>query len=158
MNEREELLVKFEKSIPLVNEFGSLENKSDKCTKTKDRLAKIIVVIAAIVILYIPYCIFSGEIGGLLSGIPFYILLAVMIYLSKANKKKLSENEAAINKIINSDEFSFVPFSYRNPVDMVGIYMVLVDMRADTFKEAINTWEQDKHNMKMEAKPTVIVK
>lgn len=158
MNEREELLEKFQKAIPLVNELGSLENKSDKYTKTKDRLAKIIVVFAAIVILYIPYCIFSGEIGGLLSGIPFYIILALVIYLSKANKKKMGENETEINKITNSDEFSFVPFSYRNPVDMVGIYMVLVDMRADTFKEAINVWEQDKHNMRMEAKPTVIVK
>ncbi len=31
-------------------------------------------------------------------------------------------------------------------------------MRADTFKEAINVWEQDKHNMVMESKPTVIVR
>lgn len=158
MNEREELLEKFQKAIPLVNELSSLYNKTDKQTKTKDRLAKAIVIFAAIVILYIPYCIFSGEIGGLLTGIPFYAILAVLIYLSKANKKKLSENETEINKITNSDEFSFVPFSYHNPVDMVGIYMVLVDMRADTLKEAINVWEQDKHNMRMEAKPTVIVK
>lgn len=161
MNEREELLVKFEKAIPLINELGSLENKSDKYTKTKDRLAKIIVVFAFLAIFSLVVCIsfkygFSGFIEAVL---PFMCLLAIAIFGYVTNKKKMGENETEINKIINSDGLSFIPVSYRcQSFDIYGIYKVLFDMRADTLKEAINVWEQDKHNMKMEAKPTVIVK
>lgn len=160
MNEREELLIKFQKAEPLINEFSRREDKFVKCTKTKDRLAKIIVVFALLVIVSLIICMSEsgGFLGFIKAVLPFMCLLAIAIFGYVTNKKKMGENETEINKIINSDEFSFVPFSYRNPVDMVGIYMVLVDMRADTFKEAINVWEQDKHNMRMEAKPTVIVK
>ncbi|MDE5584547.1 MAG: hypothetical protein K2J08_12695 [Ruminococcus sp.] len=160
MNEREELLEKFQKAMPLVNELTSLDNKADKYDKTKDTLRKVIAVFTFIVA-------FSGVvsvamdwgIGGFIGAVWMFILgLGLIIWLYTVNNKKIAQNNEEREKIKNSEEFSFVPLSYRNPVNMVGIYMVLVDMRADTFKEAINVWEQDKHNMVMEAKPSVIVK
>lgn len=159
MNEREELLMKFQKAMPLVEELSKKENKFVKCTKTKGTLAKVIVVVVGLLIIaFIPYMCF-GKLGEFIMGsIPFDVFLAVMIWLSVVNKKKMNENDAGIQKILNSDELSFIPVSYLNSFDIIGIYKVLLDMRADTFKEAINVWEQDKHNMVMEAKPAVIVK
>ncbi|MDE6780236.1 MAG: hypothetical protein K2J40_02070 [Ruminococcus sp.] len=160
MNEREELLEKFQNAMPLVNELSSLENKSAKYDKTKDRLAKIIAVFTFIVVFAIIVSVsFKWGFGGFIEGsFPFIVGLAIMIWLYTVNKKKIIVTKDAMTKIFNSEELSFIPFSYRNSVNIVGIYMVLVDMRADTFKEALNVWEQDKHNMVMEAKPSVIVK
>ncbi len=160
MNEREELLAKFQKAMPLVNELSSLENKSAKYDKTKDRLAKIIAIFTFIVVFVIIVSVsFKWGFGGFIEGsFPFIVGLAIMIWLYTVNKKKIIATKEAMTKIFDSEELSFIPFSYRNSVNIVGIYMVLIDMRADTFKEAINVWEQDKHNMVMEAKPSVIVK
>lgn len=158
MNERDELLAKFNTAMPLVNELNSLENKSIKCIT----LTKAIAFFTFMVVFVFVVCIsvdYLGKFGGFIKGgFPFYVALGIMIWLYTVNKKKVKATDDAITKIINSDELSFIPFSYRNSVNIVGIYMVLVNMRADTFKEAINVWEQDKHNMVMEAKPTVIVK
>lgn len=158
MNEREELLTKFNKAMPLVEELSKREDKSVKYNKTKDRLAKIIVLCAFFVALGLIVCI-SADMGDCLSGcVPFVIFLAIMIWLSVVNKKKITLNNTEIVKILGSEELSFIPFSYHNSFDIIGIYKVLLDMRADTFKEALNVWEQDKHNMVMEAKSAVIVK
>lgn len=158
MNERDELLAKFNTAMPLVNELNSLENKSIKYNKTKSRLAKIIVIVVGMLIIgAIPMVAYEG-LGAFISGsIPFDVFLALMIYLSVANKKKIKATDDAVTKIFNSDELSFIPFSYRNSVNICGIYMVLVDMRAYSLTDAINIWEQDKHNMVMEAKSSVIV-
>lgn len=153
MNEREELMLKFQKAMPLVEELSKRENKFVKYTKTKGTLAKVIVVIVGLLIIaLIPYICF-GKLGDFIKGgVPFFILLAIMIWLSVINKKKLNENRAETQKILDSAELSFIPVSYLNSFDIIGIYKVLLDMRADTFKEAVNVWEQDKHNMVMEAK------
>lgn len=162
MNEREELLTKFQKAMPLVNELSSLENKSAKCEKTKDKLKKVIVFFGFMVVFSLVICLsvdFLGGFGGFIQGaFIFYAPLVIAIFGYRANQKKIIATKDAMTKISDSEELSFIPFSYRNSVNMVGIYMVLVDMRADTFKEAINVWEQDKHNMVMEAKPNIIVK
>lgn len=34
--------------------------------------------------------------------------------------------------------------------DIVGIYQMLLDYRADNFKEAVNTWRQEQHNRRQE--------
>lgn len=154
MNEREKLLAKFQKAMPLVNELSSLENNSTKYNKKKGRLSKTIVIIIGMLVLALPYMFVEGIGGYIIGGSPLFILLAIMIWSSTVNKKKIKATDDAITKIFNSEELSFIPFSYRNAVNIVGIYMVLVDMRADTFKEALNVWEQDKHNMIMEAKST----
>jgi hypothetical protein len=36
--------------------------------------------------------------------------------------------------------------------DIVGIYQVLLDYRADNFKEAVNAWRQEQHNKQVENK------
>ena len=149
--------------MPLVNELNSLENKSAKCAKTKEKLIKAIVVLAFFVIFDTMLTIGVGATSDdsfmffMQGAFPLWVILGIMIWCCIANKKKLKANDETIAKIANSDELSFIPFSYRNSVNIVGIYMVLVDMRANTFKEAINVWEQDKHNMVMEAKSSVIV-
>ena len=162
MNEREELLAKFQKAMPLVNELSSLENKSAKCEKTKGTLKKVIAFFTFTVVFAFVVCISVDSMGGFLGFIEgafiFYAPLVIAIFGYRANKKKIIATKEAMTKIFDSDELSFIPFSYRNSVNIVGIYMVLVDMRADTFKEAINVWEQDKHNMVMEAKPNIVVK
>lgn len=161
MNEREELLAKFNKAMPLINELNSLENKSAKYDKTKDRLVKIIAVFTFMVVFAFVVCIsvdFLGGFGGFIQGaFIFYVSLAIAIFGYIANKKKIIATKEAMTKIFDSEELSFIPFSYRNSFDIIGIYKVLLDMRADTFKEAINVWEQDKHNMVMEAKSSIIV-
>ena len=162
MNEREELLAKFQKAMPLVNELSSLENKSAKCEKTKGTLKKVIAFFTFTVVFSLVVCMSvesMGGFGGFIQGaFIFYAPLVIAIFGYRANQKKIIATKDAMTKISDSEELSFIPFSYRNSVNMVGIYMVLVDMRADTFKEALNVWEQDKHNMIMEAKPSVIVK
>lgn len=158
MNEREELLIKFNKAMPLVNELSEKEDKFVKYSKTKGTLKKVTVVVVGILVLGIIIYAAAGEMGSFWGSFPLWILLALLIFLSVNNKKKLIESATEMNKIINSAELSFIPASYLNSFDITGIYKVLSDMRADTLKEAINTWEQEKHNMRMEAKPTVIVK
>ncbi|MDE5770113.1 MAG: hypothetical protein K2I06_00575 [Ruminococcus sp.] len=162
MNEREELLAKFQKAMPLVNELSSLENKSAKYEKTKDKLKKVIAFLTFMVVFALVVCLSVKSMGGFLGFIEgafiFYAPLVIAIFGYRANQKKIIVTKDAMTKISDSEELSFIPFSYRNSVNMVGIYMILVDMRADTFKEALNVWEQDKHNMIMEAKPAVMVK
>lgn len=162
MNEREELLAKFQKAMPLVNELSSLENKSAKYEKTKDKLKKVIAFFTFMVVFALVVCMSVKSMGGFLGFIEgafiFYAPLVIAIFGYRANQKKIIATKDAMTKISDSEELSFIPFSYRNSVNMVGIYMILVDMRADTFKEALNVWEQDKHNMIMEAKPAVMVK
>lgn len=163
MNERDELLEKFNTAMPLVNELNSLENKSAKCTKTNKKLIKAIVVLAFFVIGCTMLTIGVGAASDdsfmffIQGAFPLWVILGIMIWCFIANKKKLKTTDETIAKIANSDELSFIPFSYRNSVNMVGIYMVLVDMRAYSLTDAINIWEQDLHNRIMEAKPSVIV-
>lgn len=163
MTEREELLAKFNKAMPLIEALAKNENESFKLTKTKDRLAKIIAVFTFMVVFAFVVCIsvdFLGGFGGFIEGaFIFYVPLVIAIFGYRANKKKIKKNEEEMVKILNSDELSFIPASYRcESYNMIGIYKVLFDMRADTFKEALNVWEQDKHNMVMEAKSAVIIK
>ena len=161
MNEREELLAKFNKAMPLIEALDKNENESFKFSKTKDRLAKIIAFFTFIVVFAIIVSIsFKWGFGGFIEGsFPFIVGLGIMIWLYTVNKKKIKKNEEEMVKILNSDELSFIPASYRcESYNMIGIYKVLLDMRADKFKEALNVWEQDKHNMVMEAKSAVIVK
>lgn len=160
MNERDELLAKFNKAMPLIEELSKREDKSIKYTKTKGTLTKAIAVFTFMVVFAIIVCISMGwGFGSFIEGcFPFCVPWGIMIWLYTVNKKKIILNNTEIVKILGSEELSFIPFSYQNYFDIIGIYKVLLDMRADTFKEAINVWEQDKHNMVMEAKPAVIVK
>ncbi len=162
MNEREELMLKFQKAMPLVEKLSKRENKFVKCTKTKGTLTKVIALFTFFVVFSFIVCISVKDMGGFFGFIKgafiFYVPLAIAIFGYITNKKKLHENRIETQKILDSDELSFIPVSYLNSFDIIGIYKVLLDMRADTFKEAINVWEQDKHNMVMEAKPAVIVK
>lgn len=36
--------------------------------------------------------------------------------------------------------------------DIMGIYQMLLDYRADNFKEAVNAWRQEQHNKRVENK------
>lgn len=159
MNEREEFLIKFNEAMPLIEKLDKNEIESSKLYKTKDRVTKAMVVVAGILILGIIIYVAVGEIGSFIAGsFPLWIVLALIIFLFVNNKKKIKKNEEEMVQIINSDELSFIPFSYRRQsFEMIGIYKILLDMRADTFKEALNVWEQEKHNMVMEAKVAAMV-
>lgn len=82
------------------------------------------------------------------AGCPIlFVSLAITIWLLDVNKKKFKKNEAKMREILSSEELSFIPESYRNTYDIVGIYQIMFnndDDKIETLEDAIYSWEQKK--------------
>lgn len=146
LTERERLVMNCYDAMPLVNQLFELDRKFVRYYKTKSILSGIIVFFAFVFVLYVLFSVFrlrfSGFMGVILS---FALILIIPVLLYKSNNKKISRSKDEMNKILSSEELSFIPSSYLNTYDVVGIYMVAVEDEADTLKDAIDLWEKKKH-------------
>lgn len=67
-------------------------------------------------------------------------------YIDYKNKRTSLMNDATYQQYL-----SLIPQNFTFS-DIVGIYQMLLDYRADNFKEAVNAWRQEQHNKRVENK------
>ncbi len=67
-------------------------------------------------------------------------------YIDYKNKQTSLVNDATYQQYL-----SLIPQNFTFS-DIVGIYQMLLDYRADNFKEAVNAWRQEQHNKRVENK------
>lgn len=146
LTEREKLVMNCYGAMPLVNQLFELDRKFVRYYKTKSILSGIIVFFAFVFVLYVLFSVFWLGFSGFMEVIlSFALILIIPVLLYKSNNKKISRSKDEMNKILNSEELSFIPSSYLNTYDVVGIYMVAVEDEANTLKDAIDLWEKKKH-------------
>ena len=90
--------------------------------------------------------------GVLMSGIPFFIWMKNLSemktkerQLEFSKKKRIDALEALKGKDVN-----IIPPDYRSRQAMMFIYNALLNQRAVTMQEAVNLYEQELHNNRME--------
>ena len=85
-------------------------------------------------------------------GIPF--LVGFLFMRSSKNKKaRCEEHLKAIEKAkaeLQETDISIIPPAYRNIYAIDFIYQALINQRAMTMQEAVNLYEQEMHNNRME--------
>lgn len=145
LTEREKLVMNCYGAMPLVNQLIELDRKFAGYYKAKGTLSKIIAFFASIFVLYFLSAIFWMGFDGFMTVVlTFALILIVPVLLYKSNNKKISRSTDEMNKILGSEELSFIPSSYLNIHDVIGIYIVAVEDEPDTLEDAIYLWEQKK--------------
>ncbi len=169
MNEREELLQKFAAAEPMISELGQTEvaamtalQESEKALKMSKGFWLLLYFLAGFYGFGIPL----GMIAELLDSA--FLLLVMVVgmigggifavkYLRSMQKKKADEAQQRCDtakqrhlQLRSSAELSFIPPDYRYSFCIQKIRSYLANSRAMTMQEAVNLYENEAHQERME--------
>jgi hypothetical protein len=99
----------------------------------------------------------GDAIGGILALATWVGVVA--LFVMRRNKFKKQEAECTQNKqsyettlqsLKNDETLSWLPYDYRDSTSFTYLYTYLTNMRANSLKEAINLYETEKHQARLE--------
>lgn len=100
----------------------------------------------------------GGEsIGGLLAMAAWIGVVVLFIMRRKKYLKQVDEStknkqtyEATLQSLKNDPILSWLPYDYRDSTSFTYLYTYLTNLRANSLKEAINLYETEKHQERLE--------
>lgn len=100
----------------------------------------------------------GGEsIGGLLAMAAWIGVVVLFIMRRKKYLKQVEEStknkqsyETTLQSLKNDQALSWLPYDYRDSTSFTYLYTYLTNMRANSLKEAINLYETEKHQARLE--------
>ena len=154
--EKEELLQRINKSVPLMAELAKAENVISDYPKVKSKAYKWIMLSLWPAFLGILFLV--GFLTATEDKLKFFLItlilfvpttLAIVAFIKK--KQKYDEAVKKSKDIENDPTLSWLPISYRNSYAFSYISDYITSGRADTLKEALNDFEAYQKNLLLAA-------
>ena len=160
MNERETLIQNISAALPIAQQMSLIEEEVGKLHEEREKKKKIgvgliiLLIIAVLCVLYgFVVIVATKHLDGLfnvvLGVIPF---VAVYKRLQRAKECliKIEELKEKYQGMQNDSNLSWLPMDYRSSFCISEIATYVQNGRADTLKEAINLFETEQHNQRLE--------
>ncbi|WP_018921971.1 hypothetical protein [Salsuginibacillus kocurii] len=158
MESKEELLSEVRYYKNLVNKFVTLQNEfNDYHTKPLANLTLWNKLVKLFVLYLISGIVFISILDNVLLftitfvGSIYFLFVWPKVHVKKKlirNQPRIREIQSLIEDLENNIRPKYIPNSYINIYALTRIETYLVDKRADTLKEALNLFEQEKRHDK----------
>lgn len=168
MNERETIIQQFTDAGPVIEELKqsqlSLVNAMDeekKAKKLSGILFTYLYVLLGMILCGIAALLFALILPDSLDTLVELLVIAgtivFTVIMRKRGKQKQEEAQKKIDEekqhfisIANKPELSFIPPDYRHTLCIVRLYNYFVNGRVNTMQEAVNLYETEAHQERME--------
>ena len=154
--EKEELLQKIDKLVPLMAELAKAENVISDYPKVKSKAYKWIML--SLWPAFLGILFFFGFLTATEDKLKFFLITLILfvptalaIVASSKKKQKYDDAVKKVKEIENDPALSWIPISYRNSYAFSYISDCITSGRADTLKEALNDFESYQKNLLLAA-------
>ena len=160
VDERKQVLAVMDDSFSVMTSIKQKENeieeKEEQIEKTKEKARKRYVVLWSFIGFMIT-CILEGIIGTALASVFFFGGIAFGVWRMISKKKESAALEAekqtlenTLLSLKNDPVLLWLPYDYRDSTSFTYLYTYLTNLRANSLKEAINLYETEKHQERLE--------
>ena len=159
-DERKQVLAVMDNSFSVMTSIKQKENeieeKEEQIEKTLSKARKRYIILWFFLGLMV-CCVLESIIGTALASLIWVGFIAFGVW-NMINKKKeaktlTAEKQTLENTLVslkNDETLSWLPYDYRDSTSFTYLYTYLTNMRANSLKEAINLYETEKHQARLE--------
>lgn len=168
MTERDELVANISASLEAMKKIEFYENELEYLSENRRKARGV----GSFVLFYLVGAVLGGllmmifanvnDMSGLIVFsmfiLPILVPIIARIIRTKHYDKKIAETTPELIEAKNTPVLNWLPVTYRNSVSFSYIASYIQNMRANTLAEALNLFETEKHQARLEAKATSITK
>lgn len=159
-DERKQVLAVMDNSFSVMTSIKQKENeieeKEEQIEKALSKARKRYIILWFFLGLMV-CCVLESIIGTALASLIWVGFIAFGVW-NMINKKKeaktlTAEKQTLENTLVslkNDETLSWLPYDYRDSTSFTYLYTYLTNMRANSLKEAINLYETEKHQARLE--------
>ena len=158
-NDKDALIAQMENSMQVM---AAIKEKEDAIEATEEPIAKLEkkakkgrVVVFSVVGLIIGSSFSSDSVFLALVFMVAFIGGSILAYKARtknlsALKEQRNNDERTLETLKNDAVLQWLPYDYRDSTAFAYIYQYIVNLRADNLREAINLYENEKHQARLE--------
>lgn len=153
MTEKEMLIVYMTESLEVMKQIQTKEEEYSSLSEKLDKYSRILYIVL-IVIAGIIVASFASKLGNFVSsalGVATIVSLLVLRSVSvNGIKSKMKKVENEVGQLKSDPTLKWLPLNYRHSLAFNAIYSYIINMRANTLQEAINLYETELHQARVE--------
>lgn len=162
VDEKQFLMNQMENSFPAMTRIKESEDKivalEDAAKKAKYNSSTVSVAVGFAICAIVKFFgmmkvpLIAAIILGVIGGIAFSVTFSKK---RKDIERQISEETTTLNNYKQDSSLSWLPYDYRSGVSFVYLYTYIHNLRANTLTEAINLFETEMHQARMEMISTI---
>ncbi len=154
MTEKEMLIAAMTSSHGVMQEIEAKEDEYLKLKEKLDKASRVLYVVLIIILGFFVGMSTSRIVGEFLSIVLCAATIAVLLMLRSTSingiKKKMQKVANELGQLKSDSTLNWLPMDYRHSLAYNAITSYVINMRANTLQEAINLFETELHQARVE--------